>query len=216
MFTSELDRATDADGYEMLPSKREMFQMIQLLAAKCDAMETQMKQMRGSVQYKHQAINIPELLLMGGNPNTTVDEMVGGLVVPLSEFIRILDTSVDVMIADLIYENVNCKTNGVSPIRCVSTHPNRLYLWDGDGYVVAQTDTLTRLYDTIHHKLLVQFSVWDSENKHQMQRDDYTKLYTQIAKKLLGGNISKDALVRKVVRRVYSDIVEDIGDLQCQ
>jgi len=213
LYTRDLDRDTDADGYEPLPSKREMFQMIQLLATKCDTMETQMKQLRSTVSYKQQSFNVPELLLCNGRPTKTVDEIINGLSIQMTVFERIHDVSIDILVAELICSCIHNPEINVSPIRGISTQNNKLYLWDGTKYIIAQTDTITRLYDLVTHKLLIKFAEWDAVNRIQICRDDYTELYTRIAKKLLGGSTSKDAVVRKVLHLVYIDISEDINDM---
>ena len=81
---AELERA--ADAYEPLPSQREMFSVIQILATRCDTMEQKLTAMGNSMNRNRRKFDVGKWMCGTGVPSQSLWEWIASLTVSDTDF----------------------------------------------------------------------------------------------------------------------------------
>ena len=205
MSPIELDRAVDA--YEPLPSQREMFTVIQTLAARCDVMERKLVSMESSKNHKRRKLDVGKWLCGTGVPTQTLWEWLAPLTVSDTDFDVYSQSKLcDAMIGMLV--GFIRDSNGLSPIRSITAKPNELYIWDGTVYTSINGDDMSKLFNELKKKLFAGLVRWGDRMERVMNRKDYCLKYAGIARQFSSSSKNHQSLIGRVKTSVCGVIAE--------
>lgn len=205
MSPADLDRA--ADAYEPLPSQREMFTVIQSLAARCDTMEQKMVSMENSMNRSRRKLDIGKWLCGSGVPAQSMGlwEWLAPLTISDAEFDKYTQFKLcDAMIRVLV--GFVRDTEGISPLRSVTARPNDLYVWDGVVYAPIDGEDMVKLMNELVKKLFAGLVRWGDRMERVMGRKEYCLEYAGIAKRFSPKN--SQALLGRLRTSVCGAIAE--------
>lgn len=204
MSPADLDRA--ADAYEPLPSQREMFEVIQALAHRCERMEQKMMSMENTMNRSRRKLDIGKWLCESGAPSQSLWEWLAPLTVSDADFDSYCKYKLcDAMIGAFV-GFVRGGSNGLSPVRSVMARPNDLYVWDGTSYTPIDNEDMLKLFAELKKKLFGGLVRWGDRMEKVMNRKEYCLEYARIAQRFSSKN--SQLLAGRVKCSVCSVIAE--------
>jgi hypothetical protein len=181
MSPLELDRTIDV--HEPLPSQREMFQVIQSLAARCERLEQKVGSMATAMGRDRRKLDVCEWLKESAtSPTESLWEWLETKTVTDTEFDGYTRTKLWDVLAGMLVGFVTA-TQGTAPIRAITSRPHDLYTWDGTAYAVITGEDMERLCTKLTRILFGGLVRWGERNERAMSRTEYCIEYARIAGK---------------------------------
>jgi len=179
MSPLELDR--DIDVHEPLPSQREMFQVIQSLAARCERLEQKVGSMATALGRDRRKLDVCEWLKeSAANPTESLWEWLETKTVTDAEFDGYTRTKLWDVLAGMLAGFVSA-ADSTAPIRAITSRPHDLYAWDGTAYAAITCDEMERLCTKLTRILFGGLVRWGERSERAMSRTEYCIEYARIA-----------------------------------
>ena len=182
MSPLELDR--NIDVHEPLPSQREMFHVIQSLAARCEHLEQKVGSMATALSRGRRKVDVCEWLKESGEPPTaSLWDWLEAKSIPDTEFDGYTRTKLWDVLAGMLVGFATA-TDNTAPIRAITSRPHDLYVWDGATYAAITGEDMERLCTKLTRILFGGLVRWGERNERAMSRTEYCIEYARIAGKL--------------------------------
>jgi hypothetical protein len=178
---SPIERDRAVDEHEPLPSQRELFQVIQSLAARCDRLEQKVSSMAATMGRERRKLDVCEWLKESRDvPTASLWEWLETKTLGDAEFDTYTRTKLWDVLAGMLAGFV-AETEGTTPVRAVSSRPHDLYVWDGTVYAAITGDDMTKLCTALTRILFAALVRWGDRSERTMGRTEYCLEYARIA-----------------------------------
>jgi len=197
------ERALETEELADTPSVRELYTIIQTLAAKCNELETKMVALSKWAHITKQKLNITDWLNTT-YPAVTLDyqEWFVSLKVTSTDLCVLFETDYVGGVSAFLKKQVP-NTNEARAIRAFTSKENTFYICQGK-WELCNNETFTKLMYLLDKEFMREFIVWQTTNKSKMTTDDsFSDLYARNMKKIMGGNATREQLYSRIKKEWY-------------
>ena len=221
-FLSQTPRQQDNEielSSEIIPSTKEIFQLVKHLSIRVDKLEKENQQLK---QQQNKKINILEWLNKSDNkPIITFEVWIIDTILP-----KIIDTLETVFHNDLTPAIIKLFNDCIDqndfeqlPICSFAKKNSQIYVYDKDRgdnnnvkWIALTNKEIDKYIDYIsNHYISVFINDWYKPNQKNIEESEhYKNLYAEYYQKVLGGTISKETRNAKVKKFIYNKLKKTI------
>ena len=207
---SPLDLDRNIDVHEPLPSQREMFQVIQSLAARCERLEQKVGSMTAALGRGRRKMDVGEWLKESGeSPTDSLWEWLETKSVTDAKFDGYTRTKLWDVLAGML-AGFATTTKGTAPVRAITSRPHDLYVWDGTTYAAITGDEMERLCTKLTRILFGGLVRWGDRNERAMSRKEYCMEYTRIAAQF---SVQQSGATASRVRHLVGEMISEHAEM---
>ncbi len=217
----KIDKETEEIN-SVLPSQKQMYEMLLELALKYNKLEEKMELMSKWVDKTKKKINILDWLNNGSNlkPEIAFDN--------LSDNIIILDTDLDIlfnsnfydMLNEVFIRNIYNKNENEIPIFSFIQKINTIYVYTKDTnseefvWIELSRDKLIYFLNKVHFKIVKSLIEWNKKNIDKINSSEQmAEMYTKAKIKLMGTDFKHEQTLSKIKLSIYNKIKKDMKSL---
>jgi hypothetical protein len=211
----------DEDDTIIIPSQKQMYQIILELANKCNRLENKVNELNKFITKKIKKIDVLDYLNNDlQKPNISFDN--------ITEIIKVNEQDIEYLFNNSYLETMNHiltrsiynHDNNPLPIICFIQKQNYIYIFDKTN---SQTQENILCWQTISREKFIQFlniiqfkiskafSEWRKTNlQNLMENDSASILYDKTFSKLMAPEFKKDTTYNKYFNNIYNKIKKDI------
>ena len=205
--TSESTKQTIDD----LPTKRDMWLMIQQLSKRYITLEKKYIEIEKYVQKEKKKLNILDYL----NKPSTLKPIIS--FTKWLERFEITSTDLQFMFKNGYVSGIsNCiirnyKTDELLPLCAFENKKNILYIFNQDNIWVPLNREIFKTHiNKIHKSLSELFVIWQKKNEDKIfECDIYSKKYNNYCKIILGDDIDERIQIKRINNMIYEDINQE-------
>jgi hypothetical protein len=217
----------DNDEDFVVPSQKQMYQIILDLAFKCNRLENKVSELNKFMTKKIKKIDVLEFLNNDlQKPNIIFDNMTDLIKVNQSDIEYLFNNSfletVNHILSRNIYKNEDEIINTyILPITCFIQKPNNIYIYDksnsqtqenNHSWQIISREKLIRFLNIIQFKISKSFSEWRKTNGQiLLDNDSASILYDKTFSKLMAPEFKKDVTYNKYYNNIYNKIKKDVN-----
>lgn len=209
---SKRDKICDQEETSDVPSRQQLYQIIQELAIKYDKLQDKMNDMQKWVQTKKKKINIIDWLNTNHPQSVSLQTWMKSIHVT-ENHVKILMEENIVQTMNAILRN-NLQPEKGKPFASFSQKTNQIYTFSDDSneWKLLTQDDYIILIKQIHSRILRELCEWRNKNaKDIAENEKMSELYNKTVIKLMGLNFNPDtsALV-KIRANLYNSLKIDL------
>lgn len=224
-FLSQTPRQQDNEielSSEIIPSTKEIFQLVKHLSIRVDKLEKENQQLK---QQQNKKINILEWLNKSDNrPIITFEVWIIDTILP-----KIIDTLETVFHNDLINAVIKLFNDCIDqndseqlPICSFAKKISQIYVYDKDRdndndvkWIALTNKEIDKYIDYISNQYITVFiNDWYKPNQRNIEESEkYKNLYAEYYQKILGGTISKETRNAKIKKFIYNKLKKTITNV---
>ena len=200
---SKRERVIEREELADTPSVRELFSIIQMLAQKCNHLETKMDAIQKWAHITKQKLNITDWLNTTYPHSTDYDNWVNALKVDQTALAVLFETDYVEGVVRLLKQKLLVSDEG-RPLRAFNGKENTFYIFRSQKWVLCDEETFKKLMYLFDKQFMGEFIAWQTINKNKVSSDDsFSEVYARNMKKVMGGNYSRDQLYLRIQKELY-------------
>jgi len=212
----------DEEDNIVIPSQKQMYQIIVDLALKCNKLESKVAHLNKHLNKKINKVNIIDYLNNNMNkPTLLFDNIAETISVEQSDIEYLFHNSfketLNNIISRTIYNNIE-----TLPIISFVEKPNIIYIYNtnltkkdtnnNSSWIVAPREKIVRLLNIIQLKMSKALSEWRKKNIQLLNENDAKSiLYDKTFSKLIGIEFNTDENYKKFYNNFYHKIKKDLN-----
>ena len=196
------EKICDEEENTDIPSRAQLYQIIQELAAKYDSLNEKMQEMQKWVQTKKKKLDIIQWL----NTNKPVTNVSLSFQI-WTKKIQVQETHIQLLMEENIVQTINTilRDNLLNekPVAAFVQKNNIIYCQDETtcNWKQLESDEFILLIKQIHSKILRELCEWRNKNASEIASNDkMSELYNKTVIKLMGLNFSQDSTALSKIR----------------
>ena len=202
---TKYQRDRDLEEYDDTPSVRQLYLLVQELAAKCGKQEKEIQALKGYVRKTKKKINILEWLNTNCAAVTDYNMFI--------ENISVNDIHLDMVFKnDIIFGITTIIQEALSrcadpPVRCFDCNMSSFFVFSHKEktWKILNGIDVNKMINIIQSKIMFAFKLWQGRNMKKIMSDQFKDNYYQTCViKVMGGNLSKQTIYSKVKNGLYS------------
>jgi hypothetical protein len=212
IYKSKREKTCDQEETTDIPSRQQLYQIIQELAIKYDKLQEKMNDMQKWVQTKKKKVNIIEWLNNNHPQSISFQSWM--------KSIHVSDTHVKLLIEENIVQTMNTilrdnlQPEKGKPFASFSQKANQLYTFDDNPkeWRNLNQDDFVIIIKQIHSRLLRELCEWRNKNAKEIaENEKMSDLYNKTVIKLMGLNFNPDSsALSKIRSTLYNSLKIDL------
>ena len=212
IFKSKRDKICEQEETSDIPSRQQLYQIIQELAIKYDTLQEKMNEMQKWVQTKKKRVNIIEWLNNNHPQSISFQTWMKSIHVSESHIKLLIEENIVQTMNTILRENLHPEKG--KPFASFSQKANQIYTFDDnlkEWRILTQED-FTTLIKQIHSRILRELCEWRNTNAKEIaENEKMSELYNKTVIKLMGLNFSQDsASLVKIRSNLYNSLKIDL------
>jgi len=217
---------TNNEDETIIPSQKQMYQIIIELALKCSKLENKVNELTRHISKKINKINIIDYL----NNNISMKPTI--LFDNINEIITVEQSDIEYLFHNSFIETLNtimsrtiCQKNNDEnsqqlPIATFVEKPNTIYIYTNDvtkndntpSWMIAPREKIIRFLNIIQLKISKSLSEWRKKNVQTLnENDSQSILYDKTFSKLIGIEFKIDGTYNKFYNNIYHKIKKELN-----
>jgi hypothetical protein len=210
---SNKERQLEFEELADTPSTRDLYKIVMELAAKCNQLETQLKEVTKWATIKKQKLNILDWLNEHSVNEQRVNEVGGcasfkdllnAITITQDDLNVLFDTDYTGGVMHVLKRHLN--NSEVSPLCAFTSKVNVFYVFTEKEWVLCNNEYYNKLMHLLDKQFMGAFIQWQNENKHKGSSDDFALLYSKNMKKVMGGAFTREQLYSRIKKELYTHI----------
>ena len=210
-FLSKSNKERDLELEELAdtPSTRDLYKIVMELAAKCNQLETQLKEVTKWASIKKQKLNIIDWLNENnkGVSRTSFNDVLKAITITQDDLSILFETDYTGGVMHVLKRHLS--NSDSSPLCAFTSKENVFYVFMEKEWVLCNNECYTKLMHLLDKQFMGAFIQWQTENKHKGSSDDFAMLYSKNMKKVMGGAFTRDQLYSRIKKELYTLIRSD-------
>jgi hypothetical protein len=200
---SKREKVLEREELADTPSVRELYSIIQMLAAKCNDLETKMGAIQKWAHITKQKLNITDWLNTTYPTCDDYTDWFNTLKVDKAALEVLFETDYAEGVVRLLKKYL-VLTDERRPLRAFIGKENTFYIYRSQKWLLCDEDTFTKLMYLFDKEFMREFIAWQTENKGKVKTDDsFSELYARNMKKVMGGSYSREQLYSRIKKELY-------------
>jgi len=211
---SNKERELELEEVADTPSIRDLYKIIMELAAKCNQLETQLKEVSKWAALKKQKLNILDWLNEHRVNETKNDvgrlsfnDVLNTLTITQDDLNVLFETDYTGGVMHVLKRHLSSSDS--SPLCAFTTKENVFYVFMEKEWVLCNNEYYTKLMHLLDKQFMGAFIEWQTKNKHKGSSDDFALLYSKNMKKVMGGAFTREQLYARIKKELYTFIRGD-------
>jgi hypothetical protein len=217
-ITHKLKSQTNNEDNIIIPSQRQMYQIIMELALKCNTLENKVSYLNKFMSKKINKVNIVDYLNNNINkPALLFDNIAETINIEQSDIEYLFHNSFKETFNNIIsrmnYNKNNIEITETLPIIAFVEKKNIIYIYNTNlSWIVAPREKIIRLLNTIQLKMSKALSEWRKKNIQMLNENDAKSiLYDKTFSKLIGVDFKIDEIYNKFYNNIYHKIKKELN-----
>jgi hypothetical protein len=195
----------------VLPSKQEMFTMLQDALYRIEKMEEEITHLRRINQRMVRKVNIFEWLNSTGEPTTTLSKWIDRIDISLSNLFYIMNNGRENGIKNIVRSIIPYENIRQMPVRAFKHKPTRIFVYETNGtennWIEKDAVELISIIRGIDRKVCGLFIKWKRENQERLEHDEEFREKVEIQQhELLGGKRDNQRLDHILTRYIFKHL----------
>lgn len=216
--SNKLKSQPNNEDETIIPSQKQMYQIIIELALKCSRLESKVNELTRHISKKINKINIIDYL----NNNSSIKPTI--LFDNINEIITVEQSDIEYLFHNSFIETLNTillrSISQQVPIITFVEKPNIIYIYTNDvtkndnnpSWIIAPREKITRFLNTMQLKISKSLSEWRKKNAQILNENDgQSILYDKTFSKLIGIEFKIDGTYNKFYNNIYHKIKKELN-----
>jgi hypothetical protein len=200
---SKREKVLEREELADTPTVRELYSIIQMLAAKCNDLETKMSAIQKWAHITKQKLNITDWLNTTYPNSVDYTEWFNTLKVDPTALEVLFETDYAEGVVRLLKKHL-ILSDERRPLRAFIGKENTFYIYRSQKWLLCDQDTFTKLMYLFDKEFMREFIAWQTKNKGKVSTDDsFSELYASNMKKVMGGSYSREQLYLRIKKELY-------------
>ena len=227
LHSTKRERVCEEEESSDIPSRRQLYEIIQEIAFKYSIMETKMEEMQKWLDKKKKKINVIEWLNVNKCHeinDISYKDWVSRLQITEKHLQILIEENIVQSIITIFHDNLNCQREKEkekeikykNPIVCFTQKANIFYICDNNENNISNSNNITwkkqsneeyiLLIQKIHSLIWRELIEWKKKNKEEIENNDkMCDLYNKTIIKIAGLNFDYDsAALTKIRTQLYN------------
>lgn len=204
---SKREKVCEQEETTDIPSREQLYQIIQELAIKYDNLNEKMQEMQKWVQSKKKRIDIIEWLNENHSQSMPFQSWMKTIQVQEKHVELLMEENIVQTINSILRDNLQIEKG--KPFAAFSQKTNILYAFDeSNQWITFSSEKYILLIKQIHSRILRELCDWRNKNAKEIaESEKMSELYNKTVIKLMGLNFNQDsAALSKIHAALYSSL----------
>jgi len=211
LHKSKREKICDEEESTDIPSRQQLYQIIQELAIKYDKLNEKMQEMQKWVQIKKKKIDIIEWLNVNYSQALPFQSWIKTIQVQEKHIELLIEENIVQTINTIIRDNLQLEKG--KPFAAFSYKANTLYMFDeSNQWKTFVSEDYISLIKQIHSRILRELCEWRNKNSKEISENEkMSELYNKTVIKLMGLNFNQDSVaLSKIHSTLYNNLKIDL------
>lgn len=218
---STLERKSENDISENIPSIREMYNIIQILIMKNNKLEQQVEKMSSWIHNNKKKVNVIEWLNENIIPSIDYNNWIDSIQINQNDMESVTNHNFIEGINQIIkrilgigFESYNThQAESINlPIKAFEQKDN-LFVFNNTRWSIITVEEFDLLYNKITRGLIGQLKIWQDINQKRLFDSGFTEKYIENVKKVTGGELTKEQQYYKIKQLFYNNLKINIKNI---
>ena len=213
---SNKERTLEFEELSDTPSQRDLYKIVIELAAKCNHLESQLKDITKWANIKKQKLNIIDWLNENRRENSSsvnnkevciyFNDLLKAIKITQDDLNILFETDYTGGVMYVLKRHL--ANSNVSPLCAFTTKENVFYVFmeEEKKWELCSNEYYNKLMYLLDKQFMGAFIQWQNENKHKSSSDDFALLYSKNMKKVMGGTFTREQLYSRIKKELYIHI----------
>jgi len=223
LYKTKREKKCEEEESTDIPNTKQLYNIIQELAIKYQAMEQKMNDMQKWVETKKRKLNVIQWL----NANILIEPTSGITIQNWTQTIQVNEEHVEVLIEGNMFQTLSAilrdhlkkdkKASKSTPLYCLTQKANLFYCYNDETVKWSHfsSEDFIIMLKRLHAKIVKALCEWHDKNIARINSSDKMQiLYNQTMIKLMSANFTHDAqIVSKVRNDLYQQLKTDMKNV---
>ncbi len=193
----------EAEEEADVPTKADMWRVVQELALRNSRLEESLEKMRRWVRRQHRKISVIEWLNENCKPSQTYRRWLHSVEVGPRQLNLVFKHGFIAGMTYILQGNLSLSDEHSLPLRSFSRKENVLFGHTDDGWVALGCDDFQSIVSHAHRGLHHAFKAWRDDNQRMINDINNNEEWHQNTSKVMGGKLPYEVSVQRIYRRLY-------------
>lgn len=223
LYKTKREKKCEEEESTDIPNTKQLYNIIQELAIKYQAIEQKMNDMQKWVETKKRKLNVIQWL----NANVLIDSTTGITIQNWIQTIQVNEEHIEILIEGNMFQTLSAilrhhltkdkKASKSTPFYCLTQKANLFYCYNDETtkWSHFSAEDFIIMLKRIHAKLVKALCEWHDKNIDRINSSDKMQiLYNQTMIKLMSANFTHDAqIVSKIRTILYQELKTDMKNV---
>lgn len=211
---TDRERKIESEEYAELPSKKQLFVIIQELAYKYNKLEEKVTEMQKCIVKKREKIKMTDWLEKNTVPGLCICiySFTEKILESINENIigKLMECSLVETIGEIFREHRD-KNTEFSPLQCFEQKHNTLYVYSKSTWKEQTGEEFYEIINKIHNKIIDVFCEWKTTNKTKIKNEDiWTENYNKLIMKIMTISLKESTILGKIKKMVFNHFKREL------